>query len=555
MSMSILRVIRASVLPLLVLLFSGAALGQDRGARDLLDPPGRVAYLSHVEGPLSYSPAGEDVWLDPSRNRPLVRGDRLWSAARARSELQIGSIALRLADETAIEILELSDHLTQVLLSQGSLSLRVRRLHADENIEIATPSLAFVITRPGRYRIDVDDRDQRTSIVVWEGAGDVYGDRSDFPLRAGDAVTFYSADLRDYRLFALPRADAFDRYASERDQRLERSASLRYVDDDVIGYSALDDYGSWRAVRNVGNVWFPSRVDAGWAPYRDGQWVWQEPWGWTWVDNAPWGFAPSHYGRWVSVSNRWGWIPGPRNVRSVYAPALVAFVGGSGWSLTISSGSVSPVGWFPLGPREVYVPSYRASRDYFDRVNISNTVVNTTIINNYYSGYRSGGGGLPQTDYANRRVAGALTVVPGSVFSQSRPVRQAALRVEGDALRGAEYSRFAPVAPSARSVIGPGRVTSSQPEARLFNRTVVARSATTGAGTVRRPGSAAWPHTRPGTGSACRCGRTGTPGGSASERAGDAGKVRRDQRARDGFTTRPGRRGIAAAAGSGGTRP
>ena len=25
---------------------------------------------------------------------------------------------------------------------------------------------------------------------------------------------------------------------------------------------------------------------------------------------------------------RWGWIPGPREVRPVYAPALVVFVGG-----------------------------------------------------------------------------------------------------------------------------------------------------------------------------------------------------------------------------------
>ena len=28
-------------------------------------------------------------------------------------------------------------------------------------------------------------------------------------------------------------------------------------------------------------------------------WVWLRPWGWTWVDDAPWGFAPFHYGRWL----------------------------------------------------------------------------------------------------------------------------------------------------------------------------------------------------------------------------------------------------------------
>jgi hypothetical protein len=123
------------------------------------------------------------------------------------------------------------------------------------------------------------------------------------------------------------------------------------------------------------------------------------------VDDAPWGFAPSHYGRWVNVSNRWGWIPGPRNVRPVYAPALVAFVGGSGWSVSISLGGGSPIGWFPLGPREVYVPSYQASRDYFNRVNVTNTVINNTTITNVYKNYSSGTINVDHARYAAAHVA------------------------------------------------------------------------------------------------------------------------------------------------------
>ena len=62
-------------------------------------------------------------------------------------------------------------------------------------------------------------------------------------------------------------------------------------------------------------VWYPN-VYPGWAPYREGHWAWVEPWGWTWVDDAPWGFAPFHYGRWVNVGGRWGWVPGPVAVAS-----------------------------------------------------------------------------------------------------------------------------------------------------------------------------------------------------------------------------------------------
>ena len=112
----------------------------------------------------------------------------------------------------------------------------------------------------------------------------------------------------------------------------------------------LDDNGDWRPESSYGNVWFP-HVSAGWAPYRDGHWAWVDPWGWTWVDDEPWGYAPFHYGRWMSVEGRWGWVPGPMEVAPVYAPALVVFVGGGG-------GFGGNMGWFPLGPREVYVPSY-----------------------------------------------------------------------------------------------------------------------------------------------------------------------------------------------------
>src|SRR5215472_15335004 len=106
-------------------------------------------------------------------------------------------------------------------------------------------------------------------------------------------------------------------------------------------------------------------------------WAWIDPWGWTWVDDDPWGYAPFHYGRWASIDGRWGWIPGPREERPVYAPALVVFVGGG-----LAAGNV---GWFPLAPHEVYVPSYRVSQGYVNRVNLTNTNVNTTTITNVYN--------------------------------------------------------------------------------------------------------------------------------------------------------------------------
>jgi len=439
------------------------------------DPSGRVARLSDSAGSVSYSPAGESDWVRATRNRPLISGDRLWTDRRARAELQVGRSALRLDQYSGLSILGLDDQFAQFELTQGSLNLRVRGVYEAQEYEIATPELALAISERGRYRVDVDPRQGITTVVIWEGSATAYGERSSFPLYAGEAVRFYDAALRDYEIFSVPRADDFDRYSLARDARLERSLSLRYVDDDLIGYADLDDYGYWRTVSGYGPVWYPERVDRDWAPYRDGHWAWQEPWGWTWVDDAPWGFAPSHYGRWAWIGGRWGWTPGPRGQRAVYAPALVAFVGGNNWSLSVSSGS-GPIGWFPLGPRDVYVPSYRASRDYFNRVNVHNSSVSITVVGSAYRGYASGRPNLSQIRYANRGIAGALTVVPADVFTSARQVRGSNLQLARDDSARAEVMHMARVAPTRNSLVGSPAVTAGRPGKDVFSREVIART-------------------------------------------------------------------------------
>jgi hypothetical protein len=239
------------------------------------------------------------------------------------------------------------------------------------------------------------------------------------------------------------------------------------VSRDVVGYQDLDAYGSWRSDASYGNVWTPNRVSAGWAPYRDGRWAWIDPWGWTWVDDAPWGFAVSHYGRWAHLRGRWCWVPGPPRSRAYYAPALVVFVGGGNFQLSISSRNVGGVAWFPLGPREVYRPSYRVSRGYFANVNNSNTVINNTVINNYYDDSRR------TADYANRRVRGAVVAVPRTAFADAQPISRAAVQAPRRAIDSGPVDFAPPIAPTQRSVRG-GEARRERPPARVFARPVVA---------------------------------------------------------------------------------
>ena len=100
------------------------------------DPPGRVARLEHTQGAVSYSPAGEDAWISVVRNRPLIRGDRLWTDRDARAEFQVGSAAIRLDSNTSVEILDLSDRIAQVQLTQGTLNLSVRRIYPGQTMRL-----------------------------------------------------------------------------------------------------------------------------------------------------------------------------------------------------------------------------------------------------------------------------------------------------------------------------------------------------------------------------------------------------------------------------------
>jgi len=456
-----LRVL-AFVAGLAFLAFSGLASA---------DPPSRVARLGYMTGAVSFSPAGENDWIEASINRPLTTGDRLWSDAGARAEIQVGGALIRMSAGTAVSVLNLDDRIAQLQLTQGVMNVRVRRLEPNQVFEVDTPNLAFTLRRPGEYRIEVDPDRDATTIIVRNGQGEVYGEDASYVIDSRQPYRFMGTGLREYEYVEAPRLDEFDRWSSDRDRRYDTSVSARYVSRDVVGYQDLDANGTWRVDASYGNVWVPNRVAAGWAPYRDGHWAWVDPWGWTWVDDAPWGFAVSHYGRWANLSGTWGWVPGPVRTRAYYAPALVVFVGGANFQISISSGNVGGIAWFPLGPREVYQPSYPVSRGYYENINRSNTVINNTVINNTYNNTN-----ITNIVYANRQVPGAVVAVPTTAFIQSQQVSRTAVNVSQQVIVSAPVAVIAPVAPTERSVRG-AAAQRDKPPARVFERPVVARTA------------------------------------------------------------------------------
>lgn len=437
------------------------------------DPPSRVARLGYTSGDVSFSPVGEYEWDRAVVNRPLSTGDRLWTDTGARAEIQVGGAMIRMNDATSVSVLNLDDQIAQLQLTQGTLNVRVRRLEPGQSFEVDTPNLAFTLREPGEYRIEVDPDGRATTIVVRKGRGDVYGEGAAYTVDSRQPYRFTGTNLSDYEYLDTPRLDEFDRWASNRDRSYDNSRSARYVSQDIVGYQDLDDNGTWRVDASYGNVWIPNRVAADWAPYRDGHWAWVAPWGWTWVDDAPWGFAVSHYGRWANMRGTWGWVPGPVRSRAYYAPALVVFVGGDNFQLTISSGNVGGFAWFPLAPREVYRPAYKVSRGYFENINQSNTVINNTVINNTYNTYNTTN--VTNVKYINREVPGAVVAMPSNAFVQSQPVPKARQQVSRNMIDTATVVLAPPVAPTEKSVPGSAKQ-SDKPPPRVFERPVVART-------------------------------------------------------------------------------
>jgi hypothetical protein len=419
-----------------------AARAQDGFRGD--DPPGRVARLSALVGAVSFQSAGSDAWSQPSLNYTLTTGDRLYASQGSRAELDMGAAAVRVGDMSDVTITNLTDHFAQFGLAHGTVRTSIYRWIPSDSIELDTPNGALLPLTAGSYRVSVDANSDITTVTVEDGALELSGPGLAQTLRRGQTVQLSGANPVQLTMLSPAMPDAFERWASARDQRYATAAAgAEYVNRDMPGWEDLNEYGSWYTEPAVGPVWYPSTVAVGWVPYREGHWAWVEPWGWTWVDDAPWGFAPFHYGRWVYLDRGWGWVPGERVYRPMYAPALVVFVDGSSFR---DRHEPRMQAWFPLGPREPYFPWYHHSERYLHDVNVTGfrNVADVDRLTHAHD--------IDQVQWRNRSVA--MTAVHEETVRNGDPVSRDVVRLRPEEVAAAHMEPHPAVNPAPRVFAG-----------------------------------------------------------------------------------------------------
>ena len=314
--------------------------------------PARAGRLVEVQGVVRVFDHEQAQWIRAEHNLPLTSGDRISTDSASRAELRIGSTTIRLDGQTDVLLHRVDDQAIDVELMAGSLALRASAREVLQQLSISTLEGRFQPSSVGHFRID--RRDQASDATAWRGSLDFQGHDSRLRIESGAHVELWlqGAPQRTHYRWQPVERDAFADWVARDDTDADRSETARYVSTEMTGWEDLDRHGQWSAHPELGQVWMPTTVSATWEPYRDGRWHWVSPWGWTWVDAAPWGFAPFHYGRWVQWRGRWCWTPGPRSLRPVFAPALVT------WQVAPHPGSgrrpPPPQHWSPLAPHDVF---------------------------------------------------------------------------------------------------------------------------------------------------------------------------------------------------------
>ena len=421
-------------------------------------PTPGAARISMINGEVSSMRGDSGEWVAAVVNAPVVGGDTVATAARARAEVQLDfANVLRMDQNADVKIADLTQKHIQLQVASGIIDYTVFK-GTEADAEIDAPNMAVIPLGEGVYRIQID-ADSQTELTVRKGRAQVSTPQGSMTVEKGQVIYVRGTDNPEYQIADAAANDEWDRWNNDRDRAIEKAQSWQYANRYYTGAQDLDAYGQWENTPDYGYVWAPN-VGPDWVPYYDGSWAWEPYWGWTWVSYEPWGWAPYHYGRWCWWGSRWCWWPGRGywGSRPAWAPAYVSFLGfglRAGFGLGFGFGSI---GWCPLGPFD-RVFGWWGHRNGYNAVGITN-------FSNFNRGLRPMGN-TPlryssnlQAALNNPNIRRAITTMPANQFGKGM-VRGVGRSVDAATLRQGQMVRGTlPVVPTRASLMPGNRLAS-----------------------------------------------------------------------------------------------
>lgn len=428
----------------------------------------RVARISYLEGAVTVLRYTDEDWADAEINMPLMAGDKVFAANGARVEIQLDDqTTVRLGSDTFASFPYLDDAVGRLEITKGKANVYAANVdYVRPPFEIATSNMLAVILEHATVRVDVAENGD-TELFVRRGEINVQKEKNELQkIVRGEKLIAKRPDTASHTIVKWTQEDTFDQWSDVRDAVVAAVSNDKYITPRISGYNDLNLYGDWVETADYGRVWRPNVIATDWAPYRDGRWVWREPYGNIWVSAEPWGWVPYHYGRWVYVNDyNWVWVPRETVVvrevayyhRPVWSPALVSFTyakHGRYYNYSLASGYYdSPVvGWFPLGVHDYYHPWYDYNHIYVDHYDhyyyprrsfhVSFGYYPHYRHHHYHSGYdyydHHNHGGITIVNnetniYQNQYVDGAVTVVPEEDFNSGNTTRGRRVTIERNA--------------------------------------------------------------------------------------------------------------------------
>jgi hypothetical protein len=421
-------------------------------------PTPGAARISMINGEVSSMRGDSGEWVAAVVNAPVVGGDTVATAARARAEVQLDfANVLRMDQNADVKIADLTQKHIQLQVASGIIDYTVFK-GTEADAEIDAPNMAVIPLGEGVYRIQID-ADSQTELTVRKGRAQVSTPQGSMTVEKGQVIYVRGTDNPEYQIADAAANDEWDRWNNDRDRAIEKAQSWQYANRYYTGAQDLDAYGQWENTPDYGYVWAPN-VGPDWVPYYDGSWAWEPYWGWTWVSYEPWGWAPYHYGRWCWWGSRWCWWPGSGywGRRPIWAPAYVSFLGfgfRGGFGRGFGFGSI---GWCPLGPFDRAFPWW-GHRNGYNAVGITN-------FSNFNRGLRPMGN-TPlryssnlQAALNNPNIRRAITTMPANQFGKGM-VRGVGRSVDAATLRQGQMVRGTlPVVPTRASLMPGNRLAS-----------------------------------------------------------------------------------------------